>query len=760
MTETRPGKLGTSMRRLEDPRLVTGAGNYVDDLRPDRLAHVAFIRSTEPHALIDSIDTEEALRMPGVLGVFTAAELELTAPMPNPYPHPALIGGKQASPLAEREVCYVGEPIAVVVAETRYQAADAAEAVFVDYQPLPSAGTLRAARAGNAPMVNLGAQSNVVATLEAAYGDVAGAFATADHVVPLALGQHRGACASMETRGVVAERHAHGVTVWTSSQGPYTVKKMLSAYFGRDDLRVIAPDVGGGFGPKGGIYAEEYVLTALALTLDRPVKWIETRREHFLTTQQQRDMVAELEVAASADGRMLGLRGTIWHDNGAYVPYGLLLPMTGFQLIQGPYLLEAMDLRMHVVATNAVPTSPIRGAARPNAAFISERAADAVARATGIERAEIRRLNFIPRDRFPYEFPLAARYGGNITYDSGSYHEALDKVLDLADAAGFPARKAEAAAHGRRLGLGIAAYVEDTGLGPHESVRVDVLDDGTVDVVVGTGSQGQGHATVYAQIVSTELDIDPRLVRLRSADTELAGTGVATVASRTAVTAGSSAALAARTVADHLRDQAAEHLEASPADLVFSGGSIQVAGSPGSSVTIAELAGAAGGTISAEETHPMPRPPYASGCHVAEVEVDVETGLVTVLHYSVAHDCGTVLNPMIVEGQIDGGVAHGLSNALLEQVSYTDEGHPLSTTFMDFRIPTAVEMPPLSKVHVETPSPDNPLGAKGAGEGGTIPAAAAIVSAVEDALADLGVVVDRYPLHPSVVRDMIERSHG
>ena len=764
MSGRRADGVGAPLRRVEDPRLITGQGCYVDDIRIEGTLHAAFVRSPEAHALIQSIDTDDARALPGVVGVFTAHDLGLARPMPNPHPHPLLEGSVQASPLAFEEVCYAGEAVAVVVARDRYVAADAAEAVWVDYDVLPSVGHVERAARPDAPAVHRGGSSNLITTLSAAYGDVEDAFRRADVVIPLELRQHRGACASMEPRGVLAHESDGRLTVWSSTQAPYPVRRRLSEYFGRDDIRVIAPDVGGGFGPKGGIYAEEYVLAALAAELDAPVKWIEGRREHLLTTQQQRDLIAFLEIAASSDGRLLGLRGRLLHDNGAYVSYCLLLPMTGFQLIQGPYTLQALDLTLDVVYTNAVPTSPIRGAARPNATFIHERAVDAVARELGLDPAEVRRRNFIPAEAFPYEYPLAARYGGNITYDSGDYHRSLEEALILADRDGFAARQAAGRRDGRLLGMGIAAYVEDTGLGPHEQARVQIEDDGTVAVIVGANSQGQGHATVLAQICASELGVDPRSVVVKAGDTDQPGTGVATVASRTAVTAGSSTHLAAVEAASILRRLAAEHLEAAEADLVLEDGEVRVAGQPGSGVTFAELvsmAAARGEEVAATEAFPTPRPPYAFGCHVAEVEVDPETGLVTVLHYSVAHDCGTVLNPMIVDGQIDGGVAHGLSNALLERVVYSAEGQPLTTTFVDFRIPTAMEMPPLSKVHTVTPSPDNPLGAKGAGEGGTIPAMAVVAAAVENALAHLGVVVDRYPLTPEVVRSMImEASNG
>lgn len=755
------GWIGASMRRTEDPELITGGGRYVDDIVLADTAHVAFVRSTEAHALLRAVDTSEAKAMPGVIGVFTAADLGVDRPMPNPYPHPAIEHGRQTSPLAVEEVCYVGEAVAVVVAETRYQAADAAEAVWIDYEPLPAVASLEAAVAEGAPMVNHGSSTNVVATLTASYGDVAAVFADAQVTFPLELRQHRGACASMEPRGVLAHRTHQRTTVWSSTQAPFPLRQRIADYLGLDDVRVIAPDVGGGFGPKGAIYAEEYAVAALAGHLDRPVKWIETRREHLVATHQQRDMVAWLEVAATEDGRLLGLRGRILHDNGAYVPYGVLLHLTGLQLVQGPYTPEAMDIALEVVSTNAVPTSPIRGAARPNAAFLAERVMDAIARHTGVDGAEVRRRNFIPADAFPYEYPLAARFGGNLTYDSGDYHQSLEAVLALAELDGFEDRREEARRRGRLLGFGIAAYVEDTGLGPFEQARVELSPTGDVMVTVGTGSQGQGHGTVLAQLAAAALGVDPVDVQIRSGDTSLPGNGVPTVASRTAVAAGSSTKLAADGLADLIRRRAADMLEAAEADLVLDDGTVAVRGQPGASITFAELAGetaAEGEELVADAAHPAAIPPYAFGCHVAEVEVDPDTGLVVVARYSVAHDCGTVLNPMIVDGQIDGGVAHGLSNALFEQVAYSEDGQPLTTTFMDFRIPTAVEMPHIGKVHTVTPAPDNPLGVKGAGEGGTIPAMAAVASAVEHALEDLGVVVDRYPLFPSVVRRMIDEA--
>jgi carbon-monoxide dehydrogenase large subunit len=748
--------IGTPLRRVEDARLVTGQGQYADDIRLPSMLHAAFVRSPEAHARISSIDDSEALAIDGVVGVFTAADLGLDRPMPVAHPHPLLTEARTAEALATGEVCHAGQAVVVVVATDRYAAADGADAVWVEYDTLPAVAEVMRASEPDAPRVHADLSTNVMATMPVRWGDSDAAFERAHAVVRSTLRQHRGACLSMETRGVVASEIDGRLTVWSSTQSIALLRRLLSQHLGLSDVRVIAPDVGGGFGPKGNVYPEEYVIAALALNLGAPVKWIETRREHLLTTNQQRDLVSDLEVACDADGRMLGLRGTMIHDNGAFAPYGLLLPMTGLDLLQGPYTLGAIDITMDVVYTNAVPTSPIRGALRPNAAFIIERAIDAVADHLGIDRFEVRRRNFIPADAFPYAFPGDARYGGKITYDSGAYEAALDAVSDLADLAGFEDRKERSQQHGLLRGLGVASYVEDTGLGPFEEVGMEVAADGQVTVTAMTGSQGQGHATVYTQICASSLGIDPAMVTVRSADSDLPGTGGSTVASRTAVTAGSSAYLAAEALADRLREMAAERFEASEADIVLEAGWARVAGSPDVEVSLAELSSVAiekGEPLSETGKHPTPRPPYAFGSHIAEVEVDPDTGWVSVDRYFIAHDCGTVLNPMIVDGQIDGGVVHGLSNALFERVVYDESGQPRTTTMMDIQIPTAADVPDLARVHTVTPAPDNPIGVKGAGEGGTMPVAAVIASAVDDAL---GVFVDRYPMTPGVVRSMIE----
>jgi carbon-monoxide dehydrogenase large subunit len=753
--------IGRPLRRLEDPRLVTGQGRYVDDIVMEGMLHAVFVRSVEAHALLESVSLDRDGVCRGEL--YTGLDLGLEQPMPNQYPSPVITQSIQAPPLALDEVCYVGQPVAVVVAGSAGEAVDCAEAVQVDYEPLPVVIDHRRALDSNAAPAHQGSSSNLIATLSAGFGDADGVLARADRVVTVEVDQHRGALASMEGRAVLArwDDVDRRLTVWTSTQAPHAVRAHLAAYLGLspDELRVVAPDVGGGFGPKAVIYAEEYVVAALALKLRRPVKWTERRREHFVATSQQRGQSGRLEAAVDGTGRIRALRARLVHDSGAFVPYGIVVPMTTLRLMSGPYAIPAVDAKIDVVFTNATPTGAIRGAGRPNATFAVERVVDAIARELGLDRAEVRRRNFIQPDAFPYQVDITASDGRKVTYDGGDYPAALESALSAAGVDGFEERRAASAREGRLRGYGIASYVEDTGLGPYEGVRMEVLTNGDVLVETGAGSQGQGHATVFAQISAGHLGVSPDRVRVRGGDTASYGHGIATVASRTGQTAASAVHLAAGDLADMVKHLAAQRLEASPHDIVLVDGAAMVVGQPGTEISLGELAAGLqpkfGGSLpdgqqqpglSVERVLPFDGLGYTYGTHIAEVELDPETGHVAVVNYVVVHDCGTLINPMIVDGQIDGGVAHGLGNALMEEVRFDGSGQPLTTSFMDYRLMTAVDMPPLVKIHTETPSPTNPLGAKGAGEGGTIPAAAAVVSAIEHALSGHGVVVNHHPV--------------
>ena len=764
--------IGRPLRRLEDPRLVTGRGHYVDDTTAAGMLHAVFVRSAEAHATIRSVKLDPSAARD--VRLFTASDLGLESPMPSQNPSPLIRQPTQAPPLAQDEACYVGQPIAVVVSSSIHDAIDGAEAVEVDYEPLPPVVDHRTALDPDSPLVHQGSASNLIATLNAGYGDVDVAFARAPRSVAIDVDQHRGAGASLEGRAVFAgwDRLESQLTLWTSTQAPHAVRANVAAYFGLspDDVRVIAPDVGGGFGPKAAVYPEEYVLAALARHLDAPVKWAERRREHFTATLQQRGQSGRVDAAFDNEGKILALRARFIHDCGAFATYGVVVPLTTLRLMSGPYVIPALDAWIDCVFTNATPTAAIRGAGRPNANFAVERVMDAIAADLGIDRAEVRRRNLIQPGSLPYHPGITGTDGALIAYDSGDYPQALESALHAADIEGFAARKASSEAAGLRRGYGIASYIEDTGTGPYDGARVEVLTSGEVLVETGAAAQGQGHSTVFSQICADHLGVDPDNVRVRGGDTRRYGYGMATVASRTGQTAAAAVHVAAADLAHLVKTLAASRLEAAVEDIVLQNGLAMVVGQPGSEIPLARLAADAqprlGGLVtpdqkspglSTERILPFGGAAFTYGTHVAEVELDPETGQVTVVSYTVVHDCGTLLNPMIVDGQIDGGVAHGLGNALRESIRYSENGQPLVTSFMDYLLTTALDMPPLTKIHIETPSPNNPLGVKGAGEGGTIPVAAAVVSAIEDAIADPDVTLNHYPVSAEWVYQALNR---
>ncbi len=767
---------GSKVHRLEDPRLLTGKGRYVDDIHPPHCLQAAFVRSMHAHAVINGIDAEAARAMPGVVAIYTMADFAalVPGPLPQTLPAPILKQSHTYYPLAHDEVCHVGEAIAIVLAESRAQAEDAAALVQVDYDPLPAVADCRQALAPDAPKVHRDAPDNLVAVMRGGFGDVAGLFDTAPHVFRERIEMHRGGCHAMECRGVIANADplSGQMTLYTSSQSPYLVRRFLAAYLGREenDVRVICPDVGGGFGPKAAFYAEEAALMLATLLAGRPVKWIEDRREHFVATTQQRDQYWDVEVAASQDGRLLAVRGTCLHDNGAYVPYGLVLPATSIGSFPGPYALQGLDLTLNVAYTNMVPTTPVRGAGRPNACFVLERLADRVAQELNLPPEEVRRRSFVRAEQMPYTTGMKARDGSPVQYDSGDFHATLDLALDKIDLAGFPARQAAARAEGRYLGLGIASCVEDTGLAPFEGATVRVLPTGRVQVETGAASQGQGHATVLAQICADLLGVALEHVTVEQADTGKFPLGISTIASRVAVTAGSSVHLAAAQVREKALRVAADMLEAAEADLEIEQGVVQVKGVPGMKVPLGTIATKLNG-IAGIPTHKGMDPglsatayfdakqlTFANGANACEVEVDIETGAVRILRYVVAHDCGRLINPRLVDGQIIGGVVHGIGNALFERMVHDESGQPLTTNYGEYLLPIATEMPRIEIHHLETPAPNNPLGIKGAGEGGTIPAAAAVIAAIENALAPFGARIAKHPLAPEDILDLVDQA--
>jgi aerobic carbon-monoxide dehydrogenase large subunit len=764
---------GAPVARIEDPRLLTGGGNYVDDIVLPDMLHAAFLRSPVAHGRIKSIDRSAALAMPGVHAIYTMADFAGIAdgPMPPMAPHPLLKMPITCHPLTGDEVRYAGEPIAIIVAESRASAEDALAAIALDIEHLPTVADAHVAAMKGAPRVHTARETNLIATLRGTHGKVDEVFAAAAHRFVESFVTHRGGCHSMECRGVVAtvERPSGDLSLFTSSQSPYMVRRFLAGYLGRDEseIRVVAPDVGGGFGPKANVYPEEFAVALAAIRSGRPVKWIEDRQEHFLATTQQRDQFWTLEVACDAQGRMLGVRGRCVHDNGAYAPYGLILPATALASFPGPYALEAFDIAIDVVLTNLVPTSPVRGAGRPNSAFVLERLADRVARRLGLSRAEVRRRSFVRADQMPYVTGGKMRDGSPVAYDSGDYAKALDLVLEKIDAAGFAQRRAAAAQRGRLLGLGLASCVEDTGLGPFEGASVRVTPAGKVIVATGAASQGQGQATIFAQIAADALGVDIADVIVRSGDTSAFPLGISTIASRIAVTAGSSVEIAARKVRDKAIKVAAHLLEVAEHDLEIEDGAVRVVGVSGMNVTLAAIAR----TLSGAAGVPLPKGiapdlaatgyfetsqlAFAYGSQACEVEIDPDTGDARITRYVVAHDCGRLINPRLVDGQIRGGVVHGIGNALFERMKHDEAGQPLTTTYGDYLLPAASEMPDIEIHHIETPSPRNPIGVKGAGEGGTIPAAACVISAIEDALGATAPPITMHPVSPEQILEWI-----
>ena len=771
--------LGRPVPRIEDPALLRGRGRFVDDLHFPDLLHAAFVRSGEAHARIRAVDAAAARAAPGVEAVLTLDDLRprvTRVTMPLAQPSGAIRHVLDPPILADGEVRHVGEPVAAVIADSPYRAEDAAALVAVDYEPLPQAVDCRRALEPGAPTAHSGIADNLVAALAMTYGDCDRAFAAARHVVGAAMHQNKGLGHAIECRGVLARRDPDdgGLTVWSGTQMPHRAHAVLCDLLdcGEDALRVIAPDVGGGFGPKFVFYPEEAVIALAARITGRPVKWIEDRREHFTATTQERDQFWDLEMALDADGRMLGLRGTLIHDHGAYTPYGVNLPYNSATNLLGPYAVPALALDIRLAATNKVPVTPVRGAGRPQGTFAMERLLDRAAGAIGIDRAEIRRRNLIPPDSMPYVTPLRNRDGTAMTYDSGDYPATLAAALAAAGYDGFRDRQAALRRDGRHLGIGIGNYVEGTGRGPFESARIRIAPSGRVTVATGATAQGQGLKTALAQVCASVLGLDPGAVEVTAGDTAAVALGLGAFASRQAVTAGSSVHAAASELADKAVRAAAHMLEAAPADLELAGGRVRVRGVPDMSVALGDIARALAG----QPGYPLPGGmapgmealgaftpetlTYCNGCHVAEVAVDVETGAVDILRYTVLHDCGRMINPMIVEGQVIGGAVHGIGSALYERMLFDDAGQPLTVNLGDYVMPGACEAPRLALAHTESPTPLNPLGAKGAGEGGTIPAPAAIAAAVEDALAPFGVLIDDVPITPDRIAAAVAAARG
>ncbi len=765
---------GASVKRKEDPALLLGKGRFVDDLKLPGMLHAAFVRSQHAHALIKGIDATAARALHGVVAILTHADLPepmRDRALPLYVPHPAIKQTPMPRPLVKDETCFVGEPIAIVIAQSRYIAEDAAAMVEVDYEVLPASVDVRNAILPGAALAHVGAPSNIATQTPIRIGDTDAAFARARHVFRETFHLHRGGPFFIECRGIIADWQAatERLDVIASSQGSHRFKRTFVDLLDLNDnqVRVVTNDVGGGFGPKGSFYVEYAATAAASMIVGKPVKWIEDRRENFVATQQERDQHWDMEIAVDEDARLLGLRGRLVHDAGAYMTWGLVLPWIAATSVIGPYVLPAYQLELVVAFTNKITCSPVRGAGRPQGCFIMERMMDRVARELGLDRAEVRRRNFIKPEQMPYKVGLIFRDGRPVTYDSGDYPTAQKVALEASGYEGFAARKAAALKEGRYIGIGVSNAVEGTGLGPYEGATVRISTSGKVVVFTGATPQGQGHKTTLAQVAADHLGVDFSDVTVVTADTDTIPFGMGTFASRTAVNAGSSVHLAAIEVATKVKKIASELLEVSPDDLDIKDGGVEVRGVPAMRKTFRELAYNAVGLygfsmkndrdpgLEAASYFKPEQSTYANSTHVAEVEVDIETGEVRVTNVLVNHDCGNVINPMIVHGQVVGGVAHGLGNAIFEQLRFDENGQPLTTTFADYLLPMATDMPRVELRHSETPSPLNPIGVKGAGEGGTIAVIAAIASAIEDALTPFGARVSEMPITPERIVELV-----
>jgi aerobic carbon-monoxide dehydrogenase large subunit len=775
---------GQKVPRVEDQRFLRGRGRYLDDvLVGPATLHAAVLRSPHAHARILDIDVAEVLDLEGVHAVWTHDDLDgvMADPLPLLIPHPALTHGRTQFALARDEVNHVGEAIAFVVADDRYVAEDAVDRIRVSYEVLPPVVGIEAARAAT-HLVHDDVPGNVGARMEQHNGDAPAAIAAAPHTLSLDLTIERSSCQPMEGRGVVArwDPDTSRLTVWSSTQTSTGVRGCVAARLGLDlaQVDVITPDVGGGFGVKiNHPWPEELLVPMAARALGRPVKFTEDRREHFVSSAHERGQVHHVEVGFDDDGRVLGLDVMFWHDHGAYSPYGLIVPIITATQLLGPYKPGAYRVRFESLFTNTVMVTPYRGAGRPQGCFVMERTIDAIAAELGLDRAAVRATNFIQPDEFPYDHGLVFQDGRELEYDSGDYPASLDKLTALIGWDDFPALKAQAAAEGRRIGIGLACYVEGTGVGPYEGAHVHVETSGRVKVSIGLTTQGQGHATVFAQIVADELGVPLEDVEVVSGDTRKMPYAVGTFASRAAVMSGSAVQLAARAVREKALRIAAEALEADVDDLEIVDGLVQVRGTDAALAlgTVAVLSNplryafdeaskaatqfAVGDPgkppvaegdepgLEARDFYSPQRATFASGMHAVIVETDPDTAEIRILRYAVVHDCGRIINPMIVEGQIHGGVAQGVGGALYERMEYDDSGQLLNASFMDFLMPYATEVPDTIEIdHLETPSPLNRLGIKGAGEAGVIPGSAAIAAAIEDAE---GFAITAMPISPS-----------
>jgi len=789
---------GARIERNVDPKLLRGEGAFVDDIPlPDAL-HVAFLRSPHARARIDAIDTTAAKAHPGVVAVYTSDDIgALDVEMPLLIPHPSMTNPQTQRPLARGDVHYVGQTVAMVVAVDRYTAEDAAGLIEVDYAPLPVEMDLVKALHDGAPRVHAAVPNNLAAHFVQTCGDPDGAFAAAEHVTRITVQVDRSTAAPMECRAVAARWEAvtGELTVWDGTQAPISVRGGLASVFGIDEdkVRVIAPDVGGGFGQKVLLfYPDELLVPMAAMQLGRPVKYIEDRRENFIGSSQERTQIHTIELAALKSGEVIGLRDFFLHDTGAFIPYGIAVAQVASTSIAGPYRIPNIFVEFKAVYTPTVQVTPYRGCGRPQACFAVERAMDQLAQELGLDRFEIRRRNLIAEHQFPYEREgLLFADGLKVTLDSGQYAKALEMAATELGAEDFATARAKALSEGRYLGLGLACYVEGTGLGPYEGGHVKIHPiTGKVYVNTGLSTQGQGHDTVFAQIVADQLGVSPQDVIVVEGDTKAFDWGVATFASRAAVVSGNAIHKTAIAVRRKVLQAAANMLDVDIASIELRDSAAWVKGSnrfvplaaiatasnplryafnkaaqaatqfaPASKHDGPPLAEGEAPGLEATDYYSPSQSTWAYGVHAAIIEVDPGLCTVKIRKYVCIHDCGNMINPMLVEGQVMGGIAQGIGGALYEHLDYQADGNLANASLMDFLVPYATEIPDVSILHLETPSPLNPLGVKGVGEAGCIAVGAVVASGVEDALRPFGALKFHHvPLSPTMIADALEQA--
>ena len=747
--------IGASIPRVEDERLLAGKGRYVGDIRLPGMLYAAFVRCPLGSTRVVKLNLDTAQNMPGVAAVFSANDHPvLGRPVLASFPVPGL-EARLPSPLASDIIRFAGEAVAVVLADDPYRAIDGAAAVEVEFENLPCVVDPDKALLKGAPLVHSDVPGNLAGTTVHGYGDVESAFRDAPVSIRERLQAERMAGAAMEPRCVLAAPGGEGdfaLTVYASTQAPHNARRGLAEALGMDPqhIRVIVPDVGGGFGPKGRLYTEDIAVAALALNLKRPVMWPGSRNEDFLTTFQGRGAIFEAEVAAEADGRLRGMRVRIIQDVGAYAATALMVSQNSAQHLLGPYRWPAVEFEISGVYTNKAPLTPLRGGGRELGVWATERMMDHLARRLNLDPLTVRERNLIRSDEFPFDTGYPSRFGGGtLTYDSGDYHGCLERCKELIGYDETHVAQAGEREQGRYRGVAVTLFLESTGMAG-ETARAELKPDGRISLRIGSPSQGQGHATTMAQMFGERFGVAASEIDYASGDTAAVDEGIGTFGSRMAVIAGNAAAMAGTQLRARVLETASDMLEAAVEDLEIVSGGVQVRGVPDRAIPLSEVSARAiedGTSRAVDATYTAEKgSSFAGGAHGAVVDVDIETGIVKVEKYVVVHDCGTVINPLLVEGQVHGGVVHGLGNALKERMVYGDDGRLRSNSFLRYSMPLAADVPRIIVDHHESPSPYNPEGIKGAGEGGTIGALATVARAIEDALDPAGVTIKHLPI--------------